>query len=497
MIPRLQSTLEELWGLERRADKLGLEGTRELLAALGDPQQRFRSVHVAGTNGKGSVCALVERVLRDAGPTTGLYTSPHLVDFRERIRVNGRWPDEAVLLERLEAIRALPAGRDRTFFEVATALAFDHFAREGVDWAVVEAGLGGRLDSTNVLAPTVTAISSIGLDHAEVLGTTHEAIAIEKAGILKPGVPVVSGVEHDSASPTIEKIAHREGAPFVHARDVVDVREVQSGPWGTRLSVTVSPWGTFWLSLGLRGRHQIENARVALAILRALVEQGVSVPLDALRSGFADVRWPGRLEPCVNARRLWWDGAHNLDGIRRLVQTWRDDMGMEPPVAIVFAVARDKDAHGMLARLHAFAPDARLLVTRTRSERAADPERTRRDGARRRRARSRCIPMCATPCSPRSRAARTGACCSPGRCSRWARRWRRSAERRASASEETRRAGSPARDDARRSGRVGRARRAAVPHHGGQPDRRPGPRGRPAVPERQPARDTRPYAAHG
>ncbi len=374
MTHRLQRALEDLYGLERRRDKLGLDGELALLAALGDPHRAFRSVHVAGTNGKGSVCALVERVLRAAGVRTGLTTSPHLVDFRERIRVDGRWASEDALAARLDAIQALPAGADRTFFEVATALAFDHFARERVDWAVVEVGLGGRLDCTNVLAPEVCAITSIGLDHAEILGESHEAIAAEKAGILKPGVPCVSGVEHDTASPVIARIARERGAPIVQARDVVQVTEAQLGPWGTRLAVEVEPWGAFRLSLALRGRHQVENARVALAVLRELTQRGVAISLDAVRAGFTAARWPGRLEPCPTVRRLWWDGAHNLDGVRRLAQAWHDEMHMEPPVAIVFAVARDKDARGMLARLHALAPTAALWVTRTRSERAADPD---------------------------------------------------------------------------------------------------------------------------
>lgn len=373
MTHRLQHALEALYGLERRRDALGLDGTRALMAALADPQDAFRSIHVAGTNGKGSVCALVERVLRASRVRTGLFTSPHLVDFRERIRVDGRMAGEEALAARLEAIQALPEGKGRTFFEVATALGFDHFRHERVEWAVVEVGLGGRLDCTNVLRPEVTAITSIGLDHAEILGETHEAIAAEKAGILEPGVPVVSGVEHDTASPTLARIAQERGAPLVQARDVVDVLEVQMGPWGTRLQVQMEPWGRFRLSLALLGRHQVENARVALAVLREVTSRGVTIPLDAVREGFNSARWPGRLESCPDVRRLWWDGAHNLDGLRRLCATWRDDLAMEPPVAIVFAVARDKDARGMLARLHAFAPAARTWVSRTRSERAADP----------------------------------------------------------------------------------------------------------------------------
>ena len=366
--------------------KLGLDGTRELLAGLGHPESRFASVHVAGTNGKGSVCALVERVLRAAGQRTGLYTSPHLVDFRERIRVNGRWPSEAALGERLDVIEALPAGagealpagggeaqpgaRGHTFFEVATALAFDHFARERVDWAVVEVGLGGRLDTTNVLNPVVCAITSIGLDHAEYLGDTIVSVAFEKAGILKPGVPAVTGVDHDVAASVIARRAAEVGCPLRVARDLADVQVTQQGEWGTRLAVECAPWGRFQLQMRLHGGHQRDNARTALAVLSQLAMLGMKLELSALREGFAEARWPGRLEACPYVPRLWWDGAHNVEGMRRLCLAWSDDLGFPPPAAVVFAAGRDKDARAMLSRLHALAPGAALFVTRTRNERA-------------------------------------------------------------------------------------------------------------------------------
>jgi dihydrofolate synthase/folylpolyglutamate synthase len=376
----LQRRLETLWGLERRHSKLGLDGTRALLAGLGNPEQRFAAVHVAGTNGKGSVCALVERVLRAAGQRTGLYTSPHLVDFRERIRVDGRWADEAELDAGLDAIEALPGAGESTFFEVATALAFAHFARHDVRWGVIEVGLGGRLDTTNVLTPAVSAITSIGLDHAEMLGDTHAAIAFEKAGILKAGTPAITGVEHDVAASVIARRAAEVGAPLAHARDVAHVDVSQQGEWGTRLDVDCAPWGRFQLQMALRGSHQRENARTALAVLSELARQGVAIPLAALREGFARARWPGRLEPCPAEPRLWWDGAHNLDGMRRLCSAWTEDLGLEPPAAIVFAAGRDKDVRAMLTRLRSLADprsvgaSAALFVTRTRNERALEAE---------------------------------------------------------------------------------------------------------------------------
>lgn len=370
MTQELQRRLEALWGLERRHPKLGLDGTRALLAGLGHPEARFASVHVAGTNGKGSVCALIERVLRATGLRTGLYTSPHLVDFRERIRVDGRWASEGALAERLAVLEALPAASGATFFEVATALAFDHFAREKADWAVVEVGLGGRLDSTNVLNPNVCAITSIGLDHAELLGDSHTAIAGEKAGILKAGVPAVTAVDHDAAAAVIAHVAAQVGAPLHVARDVADAHVVAKGTWGTRLQVECEPWGRMQLQMRLHGSHQRDNARTALAVLALLARQGLKIEREAVRAGFAEARWPGRLEACPAEPRLWWDGAHNLDGMRRLATSWTDDLGFEPPVAVVFAAGVDKDVHGMLTRLHAFAPEAALFAARTGNERA-------------------------------------------------------------------------------------------------------------------------------
>src|SRR5439155_11815889 len=186
-----------------------------------------------------------------------------------------------------------------------------------VEWAVVEVGLGGRLDSTNVLTPAVCAITSIGLDHAEYLGDTHVAVAFEKAGILKPGVPAVTGVDHDVAASVIARRAAEVGSPLRVARDVAEVQVTQQGEWGTRLAVECAPWGRFQLQMRLHGGHQRDNARTALATLSRLAAQGVRLELGALREGFAAARWPGRLEPCPGVPRLWWDGVHDVDGMRR------------------------------------------------------------------------------------------------------------------------------------------------------------------------------------
>lgn len=366
----LQQSLEALYGLERRRDKLGLDGTRALLGALGDPHAEWASVHVAGTNGKGSVCALVERVLREAGIRAGLYTSPHLVDFRERIRVDGQWADEARLTRRLALISRLPEGKDRTFFEVCTALAFDDFAAREVEWAVVEVGLGGRLDSTNVVESSLSVITSIGADHTSVLGGTPAQIAAEKAGIIRCDVPVVSGVEPGEAAEVIERVAERCDAPLVRAGDRAKVRWLGDGPDGMRFAAAVAPWGELELGCPLHGRHQLANARTALAALSLLVESGVEIEAEAVVDGFARARWPGRLEPCPGEPRLWWDGAHNRDGFAALTAAWDADLGFAPPEAIVLALAQDKDVEAIAAALAPWACPVRLVATQSRNPRA-------------------------------------------------------------------------------------------------------------------------------
>ena len=366
----LHSAVEALYGLERRRSDFRVEDTARVLAALGNPQLRFRSVHVAGTNGKGSVAAWVERVLRAAHQRMGLYTSPHLVDYRERIRIDGRWPETLELEQRLETIRGIESARGRTFFEITTALGFDAFARHDVEWAVVEVGLGGRLDATNVLMPEVCAITSVGLDHTEILGTTLAEVAREKAGIIKPGIPVIAGSLPPEAASEARAIAAARGAPWIEAGSRVGIANAVLNEQGARFSAECAPWGTLEIAMSLRGAHQVGNARVALAVLSVLTEAGLAISAEAVREGFAAARWPGRLEPCPAQPRLWWDGAHNLEGVEHLVSAWRADLALPPPGAIVFAASRDKPVADMLGRLHDFAPGALLFTVRTRNERA-------------------------------------------------------------------------------------------------------------------------------
>jgi len=332
-----------LAGLAPLAMHFGLERMQRALDALGRPEQAFEVLHVGGTNGKGSTCAMAAAALGAAGHRVGLYTSPHLVRFNERIQVEGApIPDGALGARVAEVRRACPwheaaaEGERLTYFEFATLAALLHFAVEGVDVAVVEVGLGGRLDATNAIVPRVTAVARIGLDHTQLLGDTVERIAVEKAGIFKPGVPaVVHGRQPPGALETLRAEAERRGAPFVQAAPD------WPGP------------------VGLPGPHQRGNAGLAAAALRQLAGQGVALSEADIAQGIATARWPGRLEEVGG---VLLDGAHNADGAAALAAALR---ALHPgrPVELVFGVLSDKDAGGMLGalapaarRLHAVAP---------------------------------------------------------------------------------------------------------------------------------------------
>jgi len=354
----MASALEWLYGLEQFGIKFGLENISTLVEALDHPERSFRSVHVAGTNGKGSVTALVESGLRHAGYRSARYTSPHLIDLAERFFICGRPIDRDSLKSAAEDLRTTVEnlrGNGRlvvypTFFEVTTALAFELFRRSNVELAVCEVGLGGRLDATNVLIPEVSAITSIGLDHEQYLGTTLREIAAEKAGIIKDRVPVVVGRMDPAAREAIVEIATARHAPLVDAATTDTVRT---------------------LTIGLRGAHQVANAAVALRILEVLDANGIAVPRSAIAEGFARVSWPGRLDVrrLLDLREVLLDAAHNPDGARALAAYLRTSPFAGAP--LVFAAMRDKDIEGILRALE---PETgTMLMTRTSSARAADP----------------------------------------------------------------------------------------------------------------------------
>jgi len=373
--------LAYLFRLEQFGIKFGLESIETLLSRLGHPERAFRSVHIAGTNGKGSVTAMVDTALGRAGYRTARYTSPHLIDLAERFVVDGKPVDAAALcsaaadvraaIEALRAEGALQA--PPTFFEATTAMAFELFRRARVEVATVEVGLGGRLDSTNVIRPVATAITSIDFDHQQYLGSTLGEIAAEKAGIIKPGVPVIVGDVGPEASAVIERVAVERRAELIRARDGVDVTPLEPDAVSDNVFALRTPVRDYRaVRLALRGAHQTANAVVAVRLLETLDAHGMAVSPGAIVDGLALVSWPGRLERRMlsGGRELILDAAHNPAGAAALA-SYLASLGGTPP-ALVFAAMRDKDARGMLRLL--LPSVGQMIVTRAANPRSADPE---------------------------------------------------------------------------------------------------------------------------
>lgn len=337
----------------------GLERTETLLREMGDPQKSYPTLHVGGTNGKGSVAATWARILQEDGKTVGLYTSPHLCSFRERFQIDGRPVEARPLLEAADEIRGGVARLGLTFFEAATVLAFHLFARLRVDVAAVEVGLGGRLDSTNVIRPQVTAITNVALDHAEYLGFTLEEIAGEKAGIIKGGVPVITA-ERDVALRDIFRGRARElQAPFFAMNPSEEILDLQVSPAGNAFELATEGWGVLALRSPLPGRHQAANVALAVRSLELLPEP-LMPRADSVRSGVAGVRWPGRLQIHRGSQGVWvFDVAHNTAGVRALSASLRR-LALPEPIILLIGIQGDKDWRSMLPPLFAVAREAVL-----------------------------------------------------------------------------------------------------------------------------------------
>lgn len=352
----------------------GLERTEQLLAGADFPHRRFLSLHLGGTNGKGSVSALCESALRMAGRRTGLYTSPHLVSFAERIRIDGHPVDRDLLLACEARLRPEIERSGATFFEATTAIAFLCFAEAGVDVAVVEVGLGGRLDSTNVLAPVATAVTNVALDHVEYLGGTLAQIAGEKAGIFKPGVPAVSGEGEPEVGAVLRARAEAVAAPFVGLDDVTRIEEVTTGLDGTRFRLVSARWGERDVTLPLVGAYQARNAALAAELLGVLPDD-LRPAWEAVDRGFRAVRWPGRMQVVRRAGQTWiFDVAHNPAGVAALAQAL-DALDLPRPLVLVTAILADKAWGEMLPPLLGRADAAIFTVPPSAPEdRRWDPE---------------------------------------------------------------------------------------------------------------------------
>ncbi len=365
----LSDAIKFLFDLELFGIKLGLENISALCRSLGNPQSRFPSVHIAGTNGKGSTAAILESILLAAGYRVGLYTSPHLSRFNERIRVNRQEIPDLYIENFVKKVRPQAEESKATFFEVTTALAFQYFADEKVDIAVIETGLGGRLDATNILTPKVSVITGIDFDHTDRLGTDLASIAREKAGIIKPETPAVIGKLEPEASAVIVETAIQKGVSLISAPAATRLRFLDGGWRGSRFGVSeeFSPSGEIFLNLP--GRHQGENLASALTAVDALRQSGFNISSDACKTGAATVFWPARLELISESPAVVLDVAHNPGAAVRLTeslkQLWKGK------IAFLIGILGDKD-HGRF--LEAVLPIAfRFWFVRPDSKRALAP----------------------------------------------------------------------------------------------------------------------------
>lgn len=370
-----QRTIGYLYGLQQYGMKFGLDNIRRLLSALGNPQNLFSSVHVAGTNGKGSTSSMIESILRTAGLKTGLFTSPHLVSFTERIRTNGIEITEDNVITLADEVRLVAeeiGDFSPTFFEVVTAMAFLHFRKAGIDWAVVETGLGGRLDATNVIVPEVSVITRIGLDHCEFLGRTLAEIAAEKAGVMKEGVPVVTAGQETPAMEVLEKRAAEKHSPLLRYGSDFSAGLLSESLGGI----------TFYyegdrkykaLDVPLPGRHQMVNASMAVKTAEILTKKYPGIQFD-ISKGLGTVRWPGRLEIINDEPPILIDGAHNPQAALVLSDYLkRVALSSYRRIILVMGVMGDKDVEGILAPLLPLA--AEILFAAPAYGRAAPPER--------------------------------------------------------------------------------------------------------------------------
>ncbi len=372
-LARYRDSIDYLYGLQKYGIKFGLNSTESMLERLNNPHRRLRCIHVGGTNGKGSTAAILSSILTRHGFRVGLYTSPHLVRFTERFRINDEEVPMSAILPVVEQVRSvINEIEPPTFFEVVTSLGLTYFAKEEVDWAVIEVGMGGRLDATNVIRPLAAVITNVSYDHQEFLGTTLAAIAREKAGIIKDEIPVVTGARQPLVQGILKATCFRHGAPLYCL--------------GSDFKVRRNPDGTFqyqgirrrWpsLNVGLRGGHQFQNTALALACLEVL-EQDHALALNetSVQEGLERVHWPARLEVLQEKPLVILDGAHNPQGAEALRDALKHSFKYTK-LHLVLGIMADKDIKGILRRLLPLAETA--IFTQPRYTRAADPEELKR-----------------------------------------------------------------------------------------------------------------------
>jgi len=356
-----------MYGLRRFGIKLGLSTIKNILSALGNPQNNYSCIHVAGTNGKGSVASAIAVILQEAGYKTGLFTSPHLVTFNERIQINCRLISNKNVVESYNAVKNVHRGsREPTFFEFSTAMAFHEFSKEKVDWAVIETGMGGRLDATNIIKPAISIVTNISIEHKAYLGNTIEKIAGEKGGIIKRGTPVITGVKQKDAIYVLKNIAAKKRAPFYLLGDSFKTRKNKNGTFTYHGMKKVWPD----MRTGLSGVHQIENAALVLAACEIIGEE-IDLPVERIRSGLFKNRWPGRLEVVSSSPYIILDGAHNLDAARTLSKfISKEFYGRK--ITVIAGMLDDKPYPSMLKSILSVCN--RAILTKPAIDRALEPE---------------------------------------------------------------------------------------------------------------------------
>lgn len=361
--------LRTIYSLRRFGIKLGLSTIKNILKGLGDPQDSFGYIHVAGTNGKGSVASALATTLHLSGYNTGLYTSPHLVSFNERICVNNRPISDENVVASYQAVKSVHHGaREPTFFEFATAMALYEFGRQNVDWAVIETGMGGRLDATNIIKPVLSIITNISLEHRDYLGNTITEIAREKGGIIKKSVPVITGVKQKNAISVLKTISKKKSVKLYRFGDAFRVRRNKNG--------TFNYFGieNVWRNIhfGLIGRHQVDNAALVLAACEVLNKNNFGITLQNIRDGLERNRWPGRLEIVSSSPLILLDGAHNFIAARNLARYLSENIS-DRKITLVVGILDDKPYNAMLKCLAPLCN--RIILTSPKIDRALAPER--------------------------------------------------------------------------------------------------------------------------
>jgi dihydrofolate synthase/folylpolyglutamate synthase len=363
------SCLNTLYSLRRYGIILGLDVIGNILKGVGNPQNNFNTIHVAGTNGKGSIASALSTILHKAGYKVGLYTSPHLVRFNERICINNQPVSDDDVVAAYNAVKNVHHGsREPTFFEFNTAMAFYEFGRHNVEWAVIETGMGGRLDATNIITPDLSIITNISLEHKLYLGNTISEITREKGGIIKKGVPVVTGVTQKNAISVLTSIAKTQSAPFYRFKDAFRVRRNRN------TSFNYFGIDHVWrhIQTGLIGNHQINNAALVLAACELLIRNNLNLTLKNIKDGLEQNRWPGRLELISSSPLILLDGAHNLIAARHLARYLSENLS-DRFITLIIGILDDKPYKAILKDLLPLC--RKVILTCPKIDRALSPEK--------------------------------------------------------------------------------------------------------------------------